>query len=134
MRDTESVRVGTMYSNDDEIRLAAFGRKQHMKRYFNIWSLLFMSFCTSVTWEALTSTMAQALIAGGSSSMVWGFLASAVGTLLIALSVSEYASIIPTAGGQYDYVTELSPARFRRIFSWFAGWITIWGMFSTLMQ
>ncbi|EXJ72493.1 uncharacterized protein A1O5_04998 [Cladophialophora psammophila CBS 110553] len=127
MDEQESPQLGTIYSNDDELRLAAFGKKQQMKRYFNIWSLLFMSFCTSVTWEALTSTMAQALIAGGSSSMVWGFLASAIGTLLIALSISEYASIIPTAGGQYDYVTELTPQKFRRIFSWFAGWITIWG-------
>ncbi|KAG9773076.1 Choline transport protein [Exophiala dermatitidis] len=127
MADDESVQLGGIYSNDDALQLAMFGKKQQMKRYFNGWSLLFMSFCTSVTWEALSSTMAQALTAGGSSSMVWGFLASAVGTLLIALSISEYASIIPTSGGQYDYVTEMSPPRFRRIFSWTAGWITIWG-------
>ncbi|KAJ4510873.1 hypothetical protein HRR78_005350 [Exophiala dermatitidis] len=127
MADDESVQLGGIYSNDDALQLAMFGKKQQMKRYFNGWSLLFMSFCTSVTWEALSSTMAQALTAGGSSSMVWGFLASAVGTLLIALSISEYASIIPTSGGQYDYVTEMSPPRFRRIFSWTAGGITIWG-------
>ena len=142
MADSESIHMGQVYSNDDDLRLAAFGKKQQMKRHFNIWSLLFMSFCTSVTWEALTSTMTQALLAGGSSSMIWGFLASALGALCIALSISEFASIIPTAGGQYDYTTELSPPRFRRIFSWFSGWITIWGwitssasgIFATSMQ
>lgn len=116
-----------MMRDEDEARLAALGKKQVMKRNFNIWSLIFMAFCTSVTWEALTSTMTQALISGGSSSMVFGFLASAIGALFIALSISEFASIIPTAGGQYHYVAELSPPRFKNILSFYAGWLTIWG-------
>lgn len=86
-----------------------------------------MCFCTSVTWEAICSTMAQALTSGGSSSMVWGFLLAATGAFLIALCLSEFSSMIPTAGGQYHYVAHLSPAKFRRIFSWYAGWITMWG-------
>ncbi|KAH7001021.1 amino acid/polyamine transporter I [Ilyonectria destructans] len=98
-----------------------------MKRNFNLWSLLFMSFCTSVTWEALSSTMAQALISGGSSSLVWGYVASATGAMLIVVCMAEYASMIPTAGGQYHYVAELAPTRVRRVFSWYAGWITMMG-------
>ncbi|KAH8894023.1 amino acid transporter [Thozetella sp. PMI_491] len=104
--------------------------------------MAFMSFCTSVTWEALSSTMAQALTSGGSSSLVWGFVASALGALLIVLCVAEYASMIPTAGGQYHYVAELSPPRLRRILSFYAGWMTMlgWvlcalaGTFSSAMQ
>lgn len=128
--------------SDDEARLAALGRTQAMERHFNVWSLIFLAFCTSVTWEALTSTMAQSLLAGGSSSLVWGFLAAAVGALSIALSLSEFASMVPTAGGQYHYVAALSPARYRRLFSWVAGWATIWswvlsavaGIFANSMQ
>lgn len=110
----------------DEARLATLGREQALKRHFNVWSLIFMAFCTSVTWEAICSTMTQSLLTGGSSSMVWGFVASAIGALLIALSLSEFASIIPTAGGQYHYVAALSPAKYRRFLSWIAGWVTIW--------
>ena len=116
-----------LFQDEDAARLAALGKMQVMKRNFNIWSLLFMCFCTSVTWEALCSTMAQALTSGGSSSMVWGFATAAIGALLIALCISEFASMIPTAGGQYHFVAELSPPQYRKIFSWYAGWITIWG-------
>ncbi|KAH6967948.1 amino acid/polyamine transporter I [Ilyonectria sp. MPI-CAGE-AT-0026] len=113
-----------------------------MERNFNIWSLMFMSFCTTVTWEAVSSAAAQALTSGGSSSLVWGFVASAVGAFLIALCIAEYASMVPTAGGQYHYVSELAPLKYRRVFAWFAGWITMigWitcaaaGIFATAMQ
>lgn len=111
---------------DDETRLASLGLEQAMKRNFNVWSLIFMGFCTSVTWEVITSSMAQALMTGGSSSIVWGFLASSCGALLIAFSLSEYASMIPTAGGQYHYIAALAPPRSRRVLSWIAGWVTIW--------
>ncbi|KAF5000692.1 hypothetical protein FDECE_11155 [Fusarium decemcellulare] len=113
-----------------------------LQRNFNLWSLLFMSFCTSVTWEAISSASAQALTSGGSSSFAWGFVASAIGTMLIASCLAEYAGMIPTAGGQYHYVAKLSPPKYRRIFAWFAGWITMigWvtcslaGIFATAMQ
>ena len=128
--------------SDDEARLAAMGQTQAMGRKFNVWSLIFLAFCTSVTWEALTSTMAQSLLAGGSSSLVWGFFAAAIGALSIAVSLAEYASMAPTAGGQYHYVAVLSPPKYRRFFSWVAGWATIWswilsalaGNFANAMQ
>lgn len=113
--------------DEDELQLAALGKKQVMKRNFNVWSLIFMCFCTSVTWEALTSTMFQALNSGGSSSMVFGFLVTAFGTLLIALSISEFASIIPTSGGQYHYVAALGPPKYQRVLSFYAAWITMYG-------
>ncbi|KAK4862455.1 hypothetical protein LT330_002588 [Penicillium expansum] len=128
--------------SDDEARLAALGKEQVMGRHFNVWSLIFLAFCTSVTWEALTSTMAQSLRAGGSSSLVWGFAAAAIGAMAIALSLAEFSSMVPTAGGQYHYVAALSPLKYRRLFSWIAGWATIWswllsaltGIFSNAMQ
>ncbi|CAI6033548.1 unnamed protein product [Clonostachys chloroleuca] len=98
-----------------------------MKRSFNVWSLLFMSFCTSVTWEAVSSVVAQALTSGGCSSFVWGFVAAAAGAMLVVSCHGEYASMIPTAGGQYHYVAEMSPMKYRRIFSWYAGWMTMIG-------
>ncbi len=111
---------------DDEARLAQLGQTQAMARNFNVWSLIFMAVCTSVTWEATTSTMAQSLMAGGSSSLVWGFFAAAIGALAIALSLAEFASMVPTAGGQYHYVAALSPLKWRRLLSWIAAWATLW--------
>lgn len=129
--------------DQDALQLENIGvAPSKMKRNFNIWSLLFMSFCTSVTWEALSATIAQALTSGGSSSLVWGYIAAALGAMLIVVCLAEYSSMIPTAGGQYHYVAELAPLKMRRIFSWYAGWITMigWvlcvtaGIFATAMQ
>ncbi|KAK3322786.1 amino acid/polyamine transporter I [Apodospora peruviana] len=127
---------------DDEARLAALGQKQAMGRHFNVWSLIFLATCTSVTWEAVTSTMAQSLMAGGSSSLVWGFFAAAIGALTIALALAELASMVPTAGGQYHYVAALAPPAHRRWLSWVAAWATLWswllsalaGIFANAMQ
>ncbi|CAI0642745.1 unnamed protein product [Colletotrichum noveboracense] len=129
--------------NDEDIQLQQLGLEpSELRRNFNIWSLAFMSFCSSITWEAISSTMAQGLMSGGSSSLLWGFVASSLGALLTVLCIAEYSSMIPTAGGQYHYVTELSPPKFQRILSWYAGWMTMlgWilcalaGIFATAMQ
>ncbi|KAJ5951844.1 amino acid/polyamine transporter I [Penicillium vulpinum] len=129
--------------DEDAADLARLGvEKQELKRNFNAWSLAFMCFCNNGVWEAFTASSAQALTSGGSSSMVYGYLLMSIGALIISLCISEYASMIPTAGGQYHYVAYMSPPRFRRIFSWYAGWITTWawvlssvaGNFATCMQ
>ncbi|KAI8312996.1 putative amino-acid permease [Colletotrichum sp. SAR11_59] len=104
--------------NDDDIQLQQLGLEpSELRRNFNIWSLVFMSFCSSITWEAISSTMAQGLMSGDSSSLVWGLVASSLGALLTVLCIAEYSSMIPTAGGQYHYVAELSPPKFQRILS-----------------
>ncbi|KAK5263582.1 hypothetical protein LTR96_011013 [Exophiala xenobiotica] len=112
--------------NEDEARLAALGRKQQMKPNFNVWSSARNVLLHQQYLEAITG----------------GFVASATGALLIALSLSEFASIVPTSGGQYHYVAELSHVQYRPILSRFAGWITagawiltvVGGTFSTAMQ
>lgn len=129
-------------TDKDDLALEQLVAPSKLQRNFNLWSLAFMSFCSTVTWEAISSTMAQAFITGGSSSLVWGFVASAVGALLTVLCIGEYASMIPTSGGQYHYVSAMAAPRFRRILSWYTGWITIlgWvlcalaGIFSAAMQ
>ncbi|KAJ5815789.1 hypothetical protein N7447_008022 [Penicillium robsamsonii] len=50
-----------------------------------------------------------------------------IGTMFIVLSLSEIASIYPTAGGQYHWVHCLTPMTYRVTASWFTGWISIGG-------
>ncbi|KAK8099063.1 uncharacterized protein PG998_012304 [Apiospora kogelbergensis] len=45
----------------------------------------------------------------------------------IVLSLSEIASIYPTAGGQYHWVAVLAPPKRRAIASWATGWISVSG-------
>ncbi|KAL3466185.1 hypothetical protein BJX64DRAFT_284761 [Aspergillus heterothallicus] len=44
-----------------------------------------------------------------------------------ALSLSECASMCPTTSGQYHYVALLSPRHLSTLFSYAAGWITVFG-------
>uniref|UniRef100_A0A0B7KFZ8 Amino acid permease/ SLC12A domain-containing protein n=1 Tax=Bionectria ochroleuca TaxID=29856 RepID=A0A0B7KFZ8_BIOOC len=141
-RSADDIVISTASNSDNRVTDIGNGATSKLERNFNVWSLLFMSFCTSVTWEAVSSAAAQALTSGGSSSFVWGFAASAVGALAVGLCISEYSSMIPTAGGQHHYVAELAPAKYRRVLSWYTGWVTIFGwifcatagIFATAMQ
>ncbi|EXJ63122.1 hypothetical protein A1O7_03567 [Cladophialophora yegresii CBS 114405] len=71
--------------------------------------------------------MAAGLLSGGPVSLVYGFILAFTGTIATALSLSEAASMIPSAGGQYHYVAELSPSSIARPLSWAAGWVTMFG-------
>lgn len=52
---------------------------------------------------------------------------SFIGTVSIATSLAEMASIFPTAGGQYHWVASLAPPTHRKTASWVTGWISIGG-------
>ncbi|KAF3021061.1 hypothetical protein E8E14_012562 [Neopestalotiopsis sp. 37M] len=126
---------------DDSLGNLGLGPSK-LQQNFNVWSLGFMAFCTSVTWEAVSSAMAQGMSTGGTSSLVWGFVLCATGAMLVIACLADYVSMIPTAGGQHHYVFELAPPKFRRILSWYVGWLTMlgWvlcalaGNFATAMQ
>lgn len=51
--------------------------------------------------------------------MLWTFL----GFILIAMSMSEMASMAPTAGGQYHWVSEFAPPTQQRVASYITGWM-----------
>lgn len=44
----------------------------------------------------------------------------------MALSMAEFASIWPTAGGQYHWTAAMAPLKPRKVFGWFACWIVTW--------
>ncbi|KAK5194141.1 hypothetical protein LTR99_005628 [Exophiala xenobiotica] len=116
----------TVYSSD-AAALEAAGKKQVLKREWNFWALLGMSACTLCTWEATSALFAGAYTNGGPASVVYGFIVSVLGTLAIATSMAEMASISPIAGAQYHWSAEHSPIRWRALVSYIQGWVTITG-------
>jgi amino acid transporter len=63
------------------------------QREWNFWALLGMSACTLCTWEATSALFAGAYTNGGPASVVYGFIVSVLGTLAIATSMAEMASM-----------------------------------------
>lgn len=78
----------------------------------------------------------------------WGTIACAIGQTAVYASLAEMASISPTAGGQYHWVStsmsasrcrgaerlidhaqvsEFSPAKYQKLLSYISGWLTAIG-------
>lgn len=53
--------------------------------------------------------------------MVWGMLLSISGTMAIALSLAEMASICPIAGAQYHWTALFAPPRMKSFMTWMQG-------------
>ncbi|KAI9866914.1 MAG: hypothetical protein M1823_009143, partial [Watsoniomyces obsoletus] len=70
------------------------------------------------TWEILMTSNTQALLAGGSAGLFWSLCWSYTGQTFIVLSLAEMASMAPTAGGQYHWVSEFAPEKYQKILSY----------------
>jgi hypothetical protein len=65
-----------------------------MKREWNFWAVLGFSTATLATWEATSALFSAAYTNGGPASVVYGFIVSALGTVVIAASLAEMASML----------------------------------------
>ncbi|KAE8350881.1 amino acid transporter [Aspergillus coremiiformis] len=76
------------------------------------------------SWETTGAGLQAGLLNGGPAAIVYGMIISAIGNLAIASSLAELASVHPTAGAQYHWTYILAPG-YRRFFSFFQGWVTV---------
>ncbi|KAJ3533078.1 hypothetical protein NM208_g8149 [Fusarium decemcellulare] len=89
-----------------------------MEKPFSVWSAMAIGASTTNTAIGVLLTLGSITANGGSVTLFWGFLLMAVVGLACATSLSELASAIPDAGGQYIWVAALSPAGPRRFLSY----------------
>ncbi|RMZ86506.1 hypothetical protein DV736_g6268, partial [Chaetothyriales sp. CBS 134916] len=73
--------------------------------------------------ETFDSLFTFVLTDGGTALLFWGFIACIIGQTLVYASISEVASMSPTAGGQYHCMSEFSPARVQKVLSYLTGWL-----------
>lgn len=64
------------------------------------------------------------LINGGAAGLFWSYIWTFVGFIFIVLSLAEMASMAPTSGGQYHWVSEFAPRRMQRFLSYMSGWLS----------
>ncbi|KAI0393304.1 putative GABA permease [Xylariaceae sp. FL0594] len=104
------------YASQDDAALARLGKKPVLRRNFVL-----------VTWEGSLSTFLAGLQNGGPSGITYGFIVVWIGTLSIFATLSELASMAPTSGGQYHWVSMLAPPSSRKALGYMTGWLTITG-------
>lgn len=59
--------------------------------------------------------------------MLFGWLGVCVITFAVALSMAEWCSRWPVAGGQYSWVFLLAPPKIAREMSYITGWFMLMG-------
>ncbi|KAL8748751.1 MAG: hypothetical protein Q9184_007108 [Pyrenodesmia sp. 2 TL-2023] len=111
---------GTLADKRDMVML---GRSQVLRRNFSFISILGFSAVLICTWELIFANLLFALTDGGTGGLFWGFTVTVIACIFIYLSVSEMASMSPTAGGQYHWVSEFSPAFCQKYLSYLSGWL-----------
>ncbi|KAI1359948.1 amino acid/polyamine transporter I [Xylaria arbuscula] len=86
-RDNDSLEIKPATGHNDD------SQEPMLQRNFSVVSVLGACVSLMATWEAICSTMAAGLIAGGTNSLVYGFIVAFIGTVCTAVSFSEAASI-----------------------------------------
>ena len=104
------------FTYQDQVDMKRMGKKQEFRRNIRTISSIAFTTCTMGTWEILLAANTQGLIAGGSAGLFW--------SLVWAYALAEMASIAPTAGGQYHWVSEFAPKKAQRILSYMSGWLS----------
>ncbi|EDN92338.1 hypothetical protein SS1G_08201 [Sclerotinia sclerotiorum 1980 UF-70] len=109
----------------DEATLAVFGKKQQLKRRFKSLSSVGLTCGLMLTWEVILFTLQFGLQNGGPAGLIYGYLAAWAGSMLQALVMAEMSSMIPLAGGPFNWVAILSPPWCKKFLSYLAGWLTV---------
>ncbi|KAH9876820.1 hypothetical protein IAQ61_002181 [Plenodomus lingam] len=116
----------------DRYELAKAGKQQVLKRRFGLVSMTGLSCGLMCTWESLLVIFSIGFINGGPAGLIYGFIIIWLGNFSVFVCIGELASAVPTAGGQYHWVSLLAPRSNKKFFSYVTGWLTVIGWIAAL--
>lgn len=106
------------------------------KRYISFFPTVAFPATLQSSWEALAASFQAGLLNGGPTALVWGLLLCLIGSLSLALSLAEMASITPVVGAQYRWSALYAPRGFGSPAFWslLQGWITVFAWMALCAQ
>jgi choline transport protein len=107
----------------DAMKLAEMGYTQDMQRNFSVWSVLGVGFSLTNSWFGISAAMITGINSGGPLLIIYGIILLAVVSTAVGISLSELASALPNAGGQYFWANELAPKKYANFASYLTGWL-----------
>ncbi|KAK7179191.1 hypothetical protein DPSP01_012091 [Paraphaeosphaeria sporulosa] len=119
-----SEKAGTSADVHD---MARMGKRQETRRNFRQITILGFTMVVLSSWEAILATSVFALGNGGSAGLIWGYFIIFIGFGFVTASLAEMASMAPTSGGQYHWVSEFAPRSCQRFISYIVGWLGVLG-------
>ncbi|KAL9594593.1 MAG: hypothetical protein Q9219_006953 [cf. Caloplaca sp. 3 TL-2023] len=102
----------------DKMDMEVLGRNQVLRRNFRFLSMLGFGSTLICTWEILLANILFISIDGGTADLFWGYIVVFIGVAMTYASLAEMASMAPTAGGQYHWVSEFAPPRYQKFLSY----------------
>ena len=109
----------------DQQDMNRMGHTQEVKRVFRTYSLWSFASIVLSTWEYLVLGAEQGLRYGGRGGLFWTWMTTFGFSILLTASLAEMASMAPTAGGQYHWVSEFAPRRYQKFLSYLTGWLSV---------
>ncbi|KAL8698287.1 MAG: hypothetical protein Q9201_006657 [Fulgogasparrea decipioides] len=103
------------------------GKTQSFQRNFAFLSTLGFSMVLMCSWEAELATATFALTNGGTAGAIYIYIFTFFGFGMAIISMAEMASMAPTAGGQYHWVSEFATPRAQKFVSYMTGWLCVLG-------
>ena len=123
-RDPSSVEKQVPQISNDiiaEAPINASGHHQELDRNFNLLSICSLAITTGNTWVALGGSVTVAIFDGGPPGVLYEFIVVSMFYWLIAASIAELASAMPSSGGVYHWAS-ITAGRHGRIVGFFAGY------------
>ncbi|RFU82173.1 amino acid transporter [Trichoderma arundinaceum] len=111
----------------DRADMYRMGKAQEMRRNFRFLSIFGFSMTLMASWEFSLSVSTIGLINGGTAGLIWMFFICWIGFLLVNTSMAEMASMAPTSGGQYHWISEFAPPQYQKFISYLMGWACVLG-------
>ncbi|KAF7508236.1 hypothetical protein GJ744_009533 [Endocarpon pusillum] len=112
----------------DQHDMKVLGRTQELRRNFGFISIVGFGSTLICTWEfILAASVTGSLTNGGTAGLVWGYTLVVIAFFLVYASLAEMASMAPTSGGQYHWVSEFAPPSCQRYLSYLTGWLAFLG-------
>ena len=109
-------------SGNDVHDMHRMGKTQELKRSFRYLSIISFVIILQSTWESILLAFQYGLTNGGTAGVIWLTLLVILGALCMIASFAEMASMAPTAGGQYHWVSEFAPKSWQKGMSYLVGW------------
>ncbi|KAF2713003.1 amino acid transporter [Pleomassaria siparia CBS 279.74] len=107
----------------DEFDMDRMGKRQELRRDFQFMSMFGYAVILGSTWEFALIILGLALVNGGTAGSIWMFAVVCFGMFFVMLSMAEMASMAPTSGGQYHWVSEFAPRKYQKFLSYIVGWL-----------
>lgn len=130
MENVPEVQVVVTEKHGTEIDardMKRMGKTQSFQRNFAFCSTLGFSMVLMSSWETQLATATFGLTNGGTAGAIYIYITTFFGFGMAIVSMAEMASMAPTAGGQYHWVSEFAAPSAQRFISYMTGWLCVLG-------